>query len=345
MSSFTAFYERLWREAAGVVGATLGEVAPGLWRVSRGDRSTLIQNYIVQMDDPVILNVAGDKALCHRLMMAEGLPVGAHEVFTLATLDKALAFMARHPDCAFVVKPAAGTSGARGVTTHLVSPAECRSAAALASLYGAQILIEQWIAGESYRLLFLDGTLIHASRRAGWWVVGDGTSSVDALMRASGAHGAAAHDHNARDVSFSLRAQNLSPTSVPERGRRVLVASTVGAAVSQAEIRTVFTHDATADIGEALRQECAAAARAIGSSFAGLDIITLDPGRSLAETGGVINEINTTPGLHHHYGLAGTAPAVAPAVAVLERLLAIESSSINASAKNFTAQLRTSNRP
>nr|HQU71074.1 hypothetical protein [Calditrichia bacterium] len=33
----------------------------------------------------------------------------------------------------------------------------------------------------------------------------------------------------------------------------------------------------------------------------GVDLITPDVSRPLDEVGGVINEINTNPGLHHHY--------------------------------------------
>ena len=347
MAEFTGFYERLWRDAARVVSAEMTEVSTGLWRIGRDGRSTLIQNYIVQIDDPVVLNVAGNKALCHRLLTAEGLPVAAHEVFTLATLDKAEAFMQRHPGESFVVKPAVGTSGARGVTTHVTTARACRSAAVLASLYGHQILIEQWIPGESYRLLFLDGEMIHASRRNGWRVIGDGSSTVEELMtRASGSSSTTRDDSAAADDSSrTLAAQGLRPDSVPASGRTVLVRSAGELPAGQREIRTVFDQDATAHVGAELREQAFHAVRAVGSRFAGLDIITIDPGRRLERVGGVITEVNTTPGLHHHYGLAGDPPEIAPAVAVLARLLAIDDSSMSASAKNFTAQLSTSKRP
>jgi cyanophycin synthetase len=347
MAAFTGFYERLWRDAARAVSAEMTEISAGLWRIRRGGRSTLIQNYIVQIDDPVVLNVAGDKALCHRLLVAERLPVAPHEVFTLATLDKAEAFMRRHAGESFVVKPAVGTSGARGVTTHIATPRGCRSAAVLASLYSHQILIERWIPGESYRLLFLDGEMIHASRRNGWRLIGDGRSTIAELMTRASGSGSPARGGSAvaDDSNRTLAAQGLGLDSVPPSGRAVLVRSAGELAAGQSEIRTVFDHDATAEVGSELREQAFRAVRALGSRFAGLDIITIDPGRRLEDVGGVITEINTTPGLHHHYGLAGDPPAVGPAVAVLARLLEIDDSSISASAKNFTAQLSTSKRP
>ena len=53
-----------------------------------------------------------------------------------------------------------------------------------------------------------------------------------------------------------------------------------------------------------------------------IDIITFNPGISLESSGGVINEINTTPGLHHHYNLLND-HGTPPAVPVLKYLLGI----------------------
>jgi cyanophycin synthetase len=324
MADLIGFYRDVWESAAATLSARMTELGPGTWRVERGPAATVIHNYVVQLDDPVILNVAGDKVLCHRLLSDYGLPVPEHLVFSVTELDRAERFMASRPGASFVVKPAAGTSGARGLTTHVVSPGQLRGAAALASLYGERILLERWIPGESYRLLFLDGELIHASRRRGWRVVGDGTSAISRLIAArTDARGRRRKPSRGelRERLRTLEAQGLRPESVLERGRTALVQSVDVALPTNVEMRTVFDEDATADIGPALRNQGARAARAIGSRFAGVDVITLDPSQPLERSGGAINEINTTPGLHHHYQLTGPANGPSPAVRVLARLL------------------------
>jgi D-alanine-D-alanine ligase-like ATP-grasp enzyme len=48
-------------------------------------------------------------------------------------------------------------------------------------------------------------------------------------------------------------------------------------------------------------EDGAAAAAAIGVRLAGIDVITPDPNVPLAQSGGVILEVNTTPSYHHHY--------------------------------------------
>ena len=196
----------------------------------------------------------------------------------------------------------------------------------LASLYGERILIERWSAGESYRLLFLDGEMIHASRRKGRRIAGDGRSTVRELLVAESPLPARSpvSRQSERDIAATLEAQGLGLESVPEAGRRVLVESARTRPASHREVRTVFDEDATDEIGPALRQQAARAVRALGSRFAGVDVITLDPALPLERTGGVINEINTTPGLHHHSGLDG-GHGVPPAVRVLDRLLSAES--------------------
>ena len=60
---------------------------------------------------------------------------------------------------------------------------------------------------------------------------------------------------------------------------------------------------------------------ALGSQFAGVDLLTNDPTRTLAESGGVFLEINTTPGLHHHCTPSADGVACDVAVTVLRRLL------------------------
>lgn len=87
------------------------------------------------------------------------------------------------------------------------------------------------------------------------------------------------------------------------------------------EDRTVFNENVTGHVCREIERLAARAACILGSRFAGVDLITLDPTLPLDKTGGVINEINTTPGLHHHYGLIND--NASPAVEVLKHLLQV----------------------
>jgi cyanophycin synthetase len=109
----------------------------------------------------------------------------------------------------------------------------------------------------------------------------------------------------------------LTMRSVPARGRVVIVKRVVNDnAVHQNE--QVRDGLAPAIVGTARN-----AAAAIAVRLAGVDIITRDPSRPLEETGGVVLEVNTTPGLFHHYQRAGEPAAVAvPILAALLGMLA-----------------------
>jgi glutathione synthase/RimK-type ligase-like ATP-grasp enzyme len=81
----------------------------------------------------------------------------------------------------------------------------------------------------------------------------------------------------------------------------------------------VYDEDITALVGPGLAADGARVVAAIGSAWAGVDVVTDDPGVPLAERGAFL-EINTTPGILHHCPAGeGACPT---AMRVLERLLA-----------------------
>jgi D-alanine-D-alanine ligase-like ATP-grasp enzyme len=115
------------------------------------------------------------------------------------------------------------------------------------------------------------------------------------------------------DMWRTLARQGLSLRSVPPAGAVVT-------------LKTVVNENAGADNRSATHQLCASliedgarAVRALGARFAGVDVITPDPGVPLAESGGAVIEVNGTPNLYFHYRKAdGRFPA---AVHLLRRLL------------------------
>ena len=62
-----------------------------------------------------------------------------------------------------VVKPSDGYSGL-GVTTHITKVSQLDMASVTASLYADELMIEEQIVGENYRILVYDGKVLHAVR-------------------------------------------------------------------------------------------------------------------------------------------------------------------------------------
>ena len=315
-----AEYRRMWQQIASVHGGVFTELASDLWQIDFGARRVRILNHQLEFDDPVTLGLAGRKTVVHRLLNAAGLPVPEHAVFTLDRLDDARRFVERHPQ-GCVIKPAGGSGGV-GVTTHVLRPGEVRRAALLASVYDTELLVETMIPGESYRLLVLEGKVIDAVARRGPRLEGDGVSTVHQLLDAENSRRKAAKLRPLdvdRDCLFTLHYQGLTLESRPEKGQ-VFVAKSINDPRKSVEVRTVYTDSADDLICDSIRRDAEVAAMIVGSDFLGVDVITRDPSVPLRESGGVINEVNTTPALHHHYDASHQAYPEA-AVLVLQALL------------------------
>lgn len=309
-------YRAYWEGAARILGADFVPLCEHVWEIRLGGCWTRVSDHVAQFDDPVTLRLAGDKHLALALAKEVEVPTADRVVFSLSHLAEARTFLsAIGGPC--VVKPARGSSSGLGVTTHVTNGRELRRAAILASLICREILVERQVPGESYRLLFLDGVMIHAVRRRGVRVNGDGLHSLAQLVEALGL------DVSFRDpvVRATLTAQGIGPDSVPEADRSVLVRSLPADVNRFEELRTVYDEDVTHLVGPALVAELRRVVDAIGSRFAGVDVVTTDPSVSLEESGGAFIELNTTPGIHHHYQSPEDDRLHPVTVRVLERLL------------------------
>lgn len=309
-------YRCYWRAAAERIGADFVPLSGALWEVRMGEGRTRISGYVVQADDPVTLRLAGDKALCLRMAADAGIPVPPHLAFTLATLDEARRRV-RDDAGPWVVKPVRGSSSGLGVTTGITTAGEVESAAVRASLHGPDLLLERMVPGESCRLLFLDGELIHAVRRRGIRLTGDGRTDVRGLARAAGLRALLSDPL----VPRTLAAQGTSFGAVPRAGDEVLLRGIPLVAEPWRELRTVYDETITPRVHPATAAALAKVVRGVGSRFAGVDVVTADPARPLGEAGGAFLEINTTPGIHHHYHTDDERRTHPVAVRVLRRLL------------------------
>jgi cyanophycin synthetase len=308
-------YRNYWAVAAALLGADFEELTPGIWQVRRGEHRTRLANFVTECDDPVTLHLAGDKPFGHALAQRAGVPSPEHRVVSLGSAGEAEQLL--RGGTPLVVKPAARSSSGLGVTTDVRTLSGLRGALALASLYDNRMLVERMVLGESYRLLYLGGRLIHAVRRRGLRVTGDGRRSVGQLLAAAG-HAPLEHDDLVR---ATLAAQGVTLATLPARGAEILVRGLPPGGGKQ-ELRTVYDEAVSERCCSDLAREGQRVVEALGSEFAGVDVITTDPATSLRESGGAFIEINTTPGIHHHYVAAGDPTATPVAVVVLEYLLA-----------------------
>jgi cyanophycin synthetase len=305
-----AFYAEAWQEAATQLGASMELLGNDILEIRYGRAYTRVRENTTAIDDPMTLAVAANKPLVYRLLVNRGLRVPHHLEFRLTDIAQAAAFIARWGGV-WVVKPAHGAGG-YGVTTGVTSGFDLLRAAVASAAYEATLVVEQQAEGDNYRLLYLDGTLVDAVLRKQPTVVADGRSSVRKLIRAENrarleagrkfAHVLVSID---MDMRRTLAQQGLGLSSIPKKGTVVKLKTVIN------ENSTAENLRATSLLCGSIIEDGAAAASAVGARLAAVDLVTRDPAVPLAQSGGVILEVNTTPGYHSHYYRQGEGCPVA----------------------------------
>lgn len=295
------FYERLWEEAAAAAGGSLLRLDPPLLEIRLAGLVLRVRDNTTSLDDPVTVAIAEDKPLVYRLLTERGIPVPRYHLCRSDDVAGAWRFL-KTMDGPCVVKPAKGSAGGTGITTGVRAWPQLLRAMVGAGAYCADALIEEQVEGDVYRLLYLDGELLDAVRRSPPTVLGDGSATIEKLIAAEnerrGQIGIAASQSLITidwDVRETLRAAGLSLRSVPPAGTVVRIKNVVN------DNRREDNEAAVERLCPAVVAAGAEAAAAVGARLAGVDVITRDPGVPLAASGGVVIEINTTPGYYYHY--------------------------------------------
>jgi cyanophycin synthetase len=316
-----AVYAAIWRDAAGRAGADVRDLGSGFLEIGRAAALLKVWQQVVPLDDPVTLRLALDKPVVHRLLRDASVPVPEHLEWSFADYEPALEFVAgAGGPC--VVKAASGTGGGEGTTAGVDSPARLMRARLRAGRFGGRLLIERQVPGPVYRLLFLDGELIDVIRHVPPRLTGDGSATVEGLIAAENERRLSA----AGEAGLSLLDVGLDTIFTLERqGLRLASVVPAGAEIAVQTVTNDNRIEDTETIRDGLHPELVAASRraalAVGLRLAGVDVITPDASQPLEQVGGVVAEVNGTPGIHHHYHVADRANATPVAVPILERAL------------------------
>ena len=252
----------------------------------------------------IAVKIASDKELTKALLKEAGVPVPEGSVVTRVEDAQRAAARLKAP-C--TLKPLDGNQG-KGVTVDCRTPEDVARAFAFAREYGRKIIVERYVEGRDYRVLVANGQVAAASMRRPAHVVGDGVSTVRALVERENenpARGAGhtniltkiALDDHAADI---LRKQGLDFDSVLPVG---VTAELRG----NANLSTGGTaEDVTDLLPESTRLLCVRAAAKIGLDVAGIDIVCRDIALPLDAQRGAVIEVNAAPGIRmHQYPSAG----------------------------------------
>jgi cyanophycin synthetase len=269
-----------------------------LVQLGHGKYQQRIQATVTGRTPHIAVELASDKEETNKLLGALGLPVPRQELVQRAE-DAVRA--ARRIGFPVVVKPYNGNHG-RAISIHLTTNEQVEEAFALAQQVSRSVIVESFVTGDDHRLLVVNGVLVAATRRTPAHVVGDGHSTISALVDAvnSDPRRGIGHEKVLTRIDLDAKAiallekDGLNPGSVPEAGRVVYLAGT-------ANLSTGGTATDVTDIIHPDNAEMAVRAiKAVGLDVGGVDFLCQDISESYKTHGGGICEVNAAPGFRMH---------------------------------------------
>ncbi|NJK72158.1 MAG: cyanophycin synthetase [Synechococcaceae cyanobacterium SM2_3_60] len=248
-----------------------------------------------------------------------GLPVPVGGVVQTLEAAQALAVELGFP---LAIKPVSGHKGI-GVTANVQSDEEVEFAfekalEAIPDNVPKDVIVEQSIQGNDFRLLCVAGKFVAAVERQPPWVVGNGFSTILSLIAQENAKPERLDTPTSplgkipcdESLAMCLAEQGLSVASVPRPGERVYVRKVANLSSGGVSIdATQQVHPDTImlaqDIAQHFRLTCL-----------GIDVIAADISQSWRQGNFGIIEINAAPGIYMHLK-----PAIGESVDVPSQIL------------------------
>jgi len=293
-----------------------------LVQLGHGARQRRIWTAETDFTSAIAEGIASDKDMTKDLLKSAGVPVP--EGALVKSADEAWE-EAQDIGLPVAVKPYDGNHG-RGVSLNLMTEADVKLAYDIAVKRGGSqsVIVERFVLGNEHRLLVVGRRVVAASMGESLWVTGDGKSSVqelvDSQINTDPRRGTTeefplniVQPRESEEVLLDLQRQGLTPDSVPEAGRKVLI-----------QLNGNVANDVTDNVHPAVAEMAALAARVVGLDIAGIDLVAQDISRPLEEQGGAIIEVNASPGLLAHLKPAPGGKVRNVGAAIVDQLFAPE---------------------
>nr|WP_321463597.1 N-acetylglutaminylglutamine synthetase [uncultured Cohaesibacter sp.] len=266
------------------------DAANGFFRLSHGGRSVRCRESLTDLTSAVAMSICDDKRMTRNVVEAAGVRVPEQLEYT----DEAsLAdFLQKHD--ALVVKPARGEQG-KGIAVGLSKADEVLDAIERARLVCEDVLLEECYQGHDLRLVIIDDKLVAAALRLPARVIGDGRSSVAALIEKQSRRRAAATGGESTipmdaETERCVALAGYDMDAIPPSGVEIMVRKT-------ANLHTGGTIvDVTEEVHPQLVHAAIKAAKAIDIPVTGIDFMVKDH----RKPDYIFIEANERPGLANH---------------------------------------------
>ena len=268
------------------------------WQLGYGCNQKKISATITSSTSYSAVETVCNKEICRDLLksmsvpIADGAAIESSDVLN-QTIDS-LGFP-------ITIKPANGNQG-RGVTTNITTFEQAEEAFRFASTICKRVIVERHIPGFDYRLLMVDGKLAAAAKRTPAHVVGDGQSSVQQLInevnrdpnRGDGHDRVLTKIQAGPAATFILARKNYNLNTVLKKSEILYL--DYAANLSKGGTAEDVTDQVHPDVVRTAER----VSKITGLDICGIDLMAKTLEKPLAETGGVVLEVNAAPGLRMH---------------------------------------------
>ena len=278
--------------AADALGEPFMHLGAGLFQLGWGSRSRRISRSDVERDSSLGAQLANNKWATGQLLRRAGLPAPVHVLVKGPEELQAAAAALGWP---VVVKPADRDRG-EGVVVGISHREALQAAFDAALKWSPQGLVERQVPGWCHRILVSHGSVLYVGQRLPKLVTGDGVQCVSALIDAANAD-ALRQPLWSRLEPFPndalaeqcLREQGLTLASIAALAQRVHLRPAESSAWGS------DTLDLSREIHPDNARAALDAARLLGLTVAGVDMISPDIAQPWHANGAIINEVNVAP--------------------------------------------------
>lgn len=150
-----------------------------LVQLGYGSKQRHIQATMTDRTSALSVEIADEKFRTKELLKRAGIPTSEGSI--AETLEDALK-IAKTIGYPVAVKPEVGNHG-RGITARVSDQKELETAFTSALRIHDSVIVEQSLSGHDFRVLVIDGNMVAAALRDPACVIGDGKSSIEALIK------------------------------------------------------------------------------------------------------------------------------------------------------------------
>ncbi|MCG2615826.1 cyanophycin synthetase [Terrimonas sp. NA20] len=269
-----------------------------LVQLGYGVNQKRIRATIASTTSNIAVDIACDKEETKSLLQAAEIPVPRG---TVIRTEEGLQEAIDKFGFPLVIKPIDGNHG-KGNTTNITTWEQAVKALEAAKLYGRSVIVEKYITGFDFRILVVNYKFICAALRTPASVIGDGISTIQALVNKINEDPRRGYGHE--KVLTQITIDNFTQKMLDEKGYTLETVPAKGELVLLKPTANLSTGGTSTDVTDEVHPAnifmCERIARIIGLDICGIDIMAADLRTPVTENGGAILEVNAAPGFRMH---------------------------------------------